>query len=112
MHTRTYSFKPPRGALAHRRLRAFCYHRGVRTPESLRAFAGRDFARVAALKEETWLAIARERGPEYGVLVAGELWLEARRLRPEGPSARERAADRRHHLRLIEALGKVAPRDR
>ena len=64
------------------------------------------------MKTETWLEAARRGGPARGLAVAGELWAEARALHPEGPDPRDRARDLAHHLRLIEALGRVPPCDR
>jgi hypothetical protein len=84
----------------------------MRDPAALRAFASRDWAAAARAKDRYWRDWKRARGPGAGILLGDELRRQVAAVRPDGPSARERAEDLATHLRVLEALGRVPPRDR
>jgi len=84
----------------------------MRDPAAFCAFARRDWASAARAKEIYWREWKRAHGPAAGILLGDELRRYALALRPAGPSERERADDHATHLTLIEALARVAPRDR
>jgi hypothetical protein len=84
----------------------------MRDPAALRAFARRDWAALARAKDLHWRDWKRAHGPAAGILLGDDLRRQALAMRPEGPSARERAEDLATHLRVIEALRRVPPRDR
>ncbi len=63
-------------------------------------------------KELYWRDWKRAHGPGAGLLVGDELRRHALAMRPGGPSESERAEDCAAHIRIIEALARVAPRNR
>jgi len=73
----------------------------------LRAYAGRDWHLVAALKREHW---ARElaRGPLATFEASEALRTHMCRLRPDWPSERERREDLEHHIALKRAIDRAA----
>jgi hypothetical protein len=78
----------------------------------IRAFVERDWQRVAAAKTAHWRDQKVGRSATQ-ILAAGEaLRRHARVMRPEWPSARERADDVAVHLRVSEALRAVGRRSR
>lgn len=79
-------------------------------PDDIRAFVNRDWDRVADAKTRTWLAAKGT--PADDLRMADDLRRHARRLRPDFPSARDRADDLQSHLRVIGALDAVGVRHR
>jgi hypothetical protein len=84
----------------------------MRDPAALREFARQDWAAVAVGKEVYWRDWKRAHGPGAGILLGDELRRHAVAVRPGGATERERAEDHAAHLTMIEALARVAPRDR
>jgi hypothetical protein len=72
--------------------------------DAIRAFALRDRAEVAAAKENWWAG----RGRAVALRAARALWAHARSVRPDWPTARDRAADLAHHVALKERLDRAA----
>lgn len=81
-------------------------------PDGIREFMQRDWARVADSKTTFWRE--RKRGQPVAELLtaADALRRHARALRPDWPSAQDRADDLAAHVRVSEALGAVAARSR
>lgn len=76
-------------------------------PRDIRAFAERDWARVAAAKTAHWRQQKRGRSATE-ILAAGDaLRRHARAVRPDWPTARDRAEDVAAHLRVSEGLRAV-----
>jgi hypothetical protein len=76
--------------------------------ESIRAFARRDRTSVDALKRAHHAARFREHGAAPGVALARALWVHARRVRPDWPTARDRAEDLAHHVGVKARLDRAA----
>lgn len=70
---------------------------------AIRAFASRDRTEVAAAKAAWW---ARA-DTEARFRAAHALWEHARRVRPDWPTADDRAADLAHHVRLKSLLDRA-----
>lgn len=66
----------------------------------IREFVNRSRGEVTAAKREHWASLHRTRGPAATVEASQALWQHMRRLRPEWPTARDRAVDLAHHLEL------------
>jgi len=64
----------------------------------------RDWSRIAELKRSRWADRRRRLGPAEGVRVAGEIYAQVRKARPDWPSDESRRADLRHHVALAERL--------
>ena len=79
--------------------------------EDLVEFATRDRSEVAAEKARYWIERKQRLGPAEGLRVAEELRRHVRQIRPDWPSEAERAEDLATHLRVAEALRRVAPID-
>ena len=78
----------------------------------IRAFAERDWQRVAAAKTAYWLDQKRGRTAAQ-ILAAGDaLRRHALTMRPDWPSARERADDLEMHRQVAEALRAVGRQSR
>jgi hypothetical protein len=84
----------------------------VRDPAAILEFVRRDWASFERSEAEYWRAYRQEQGPGAGIAVADELRRHLARVRPEWPTERERREDHETHLRVIEALRRVPPRDR
>jgi len=79
----------------------------------IREFVNRSRGEVAAAKREHWASLHRARGPAATVAASQALWQHMRRLRPDWPTARDRAVDLAHHLELkrkIDAAADVCAR--
>jgi hypothetical protein len=73
------------------------------------AFADpRRWEAVEKMTTAHWLARKRELGPIDGIRQAAQLWGLVQRLRPDWPTAADRAADLETHRRVSEGLGSVA----
>jgi hypothetical protein len=72
--------------------------------EKIRAFALRDRSAVAAAKEDWWAG----RGRAAALHASRALWAHARLVRPDWPTARDRADDLAHHVALKERLDRAA----
>lgn len=73
-----------------------------------RAFAQRDYALLERLKEEHRTRRHREQGADATVEVVSALFEHAREISPDFPSARYRAEDLEHHIRLKRLLDRAA----
>jgi hypothetical protein len=73
-------------------------------PDDIRAFAARDWTRLAKAKRTSWLQRKQHRSPAEILAIADALRRHARVIRPDWPSPRERDADLAAHQRLAEAL--------
>ena len=76
--------------------------------EAIRAFVRRDRARVEALKRAHHAKRYREQGAGPGMALAQGLWLHARRVRPQWPTAQDRADDLAHHIAVKARLDRAA----
>ena len=72
--------------------------------EDVRAFMRRDWAAVAEAKEAAWLDVRRVQGVAGVLRLADALRAHARQVRPDWPSADDRAEDLATHERVSEAL--------
>ncbi|MCC6664428.1 MAG: hypothetical protein IT375_11820 [Polyangiaceae bacterium] len=61
-------------------------------------------------KELYWRDHARCSGPASGIAIADELRRQVIAQRPDWPSGAERAEDHAAHLRVLDALSRVATR--
>jgi len=77
-------------------------------PKDLRAFAGRDWAAVAAGKRTRAAQLFRKDGPQPLLRAARALFEHARAVNPAWPGARERSADLEHHVHLKRLLDQAA----
>ena len=73
-------------------------------PDDLRAFAARDWARLAQSKRASWRARKQHRSAAELLAAADVLRRHARMIRPDWPSPRDRDADIATHRRVAEAL--------
>lgn len=78
------------------------------TREDLVRFARRDWAAVAAAKEQHWLRQKRSMSPADVLQMGDVLRRHARSVRADWPSADERRADHETHRRVGQALRAVA----
>jgi hypothetical protein len=78
--------------------------------EDLVAYAGRDWAAVAALKRRTWAELKRGMTPGDALALADELRRHAQALRPDWPTEEDRRADLAVHARVSESLRRVQPK--
>ncbi|MGH9204031.1 MAG: hypothetical protein ACRD2A_22625 [Vicinamibacterales bacterium] len=69
------------------------------------SFAHRDWSRIAASKARAWQS--EQRSPAEDLRVADQLRRYVRRVRPDWPSASDRAGDLACHRRVSRALGAV-----
>lgn len=79
--------------------------------EDLVEFATRDRSELAARKARYWVERKRRLGPAEGIRVAEELRRHVLRVRPDWPGEAARAQDLATHLRVAEALRRVASVD-
>jgi hypothetical protein len=75
---------------------------------AIRAFARRDRTAVQDLKRAYHARRYREHGAGPGVALAQGLWMHARRVRPDWPTAQDRADDLAHHIALKARLDRAA----
>jgi len=80
--------------------------------EQLLAFAHRDWSQVAEAKTAFWREAKRDQSVADLLAVGDLLRRHAQAVRPDWPSARDRAEDLAVHLRVSEALRAVAIRPR
>lgn len=78
----------------------------------IRAFAGRDWQRVADAKDAHWLVQKRDQSASQILAAGAELRRHALKIRRDWPSARERADDLEMHRRVSEALRAVGRQPR
>ncbi len=76
--------------------------------EDLRAYAGRAWHLVAALKREHWAREVARRGALATFEASEALRAHMCRLRPDWPSERERREDLEHHIALKRAIDRAA----
>jgi hypothetical protein len=76
-------------------------------PASIRAFADRDWAAVAASKTRYWADRFRDEGWAPAWHASNALLLDVRRARADYPSDDERERDRAAHLQLRRRLDRV-----
>jgi hypothetical protein len=77
-------------------------------PASIREFARRNRAEVEASKQRYWVQQYRTLGPARTVRASQALWQFVRRLRPDWPTARDRAEDLAHHIELKRRIDRTA----
>jgi hypothetical protein len=76
-------------------------------PEDLRAYANRDWASLARVKQDHWLA-ERQRASPLGLLdLTASLQAQAQLLNPSWPSSQERDEDLANHILVSAALRQV-----
>ncbi len=68
----------------------------------------RDRSAVERRKRTHWIRVYREQGPESTWRAGHALYDHARRVRPDYPTARDRASDLAHHVRLKELLDRAS----
>ena len=84
-----------------------CYDRRV-TPDDIRQFVDRDWAHIAAEKDRRWATAKKTAAGD--LRVADQLRHHVLSIRTDWPSADDRDADLRAHIRVTEALGAVSLR--
>ncbi len=72
--------------------------------DDLRSFAARDWRSVERAKERLWVERKKTLSPAEALAVAESLRLHVRSLRPDWPSAAERAEDAEAHARVSANL--------
>ncbi len=90
------------------RRRARPRYTGAVNREQLRAYAGRAWARAAALKQEHWAREFATRGPAATFEAAQALREHMRAVRPDWPTDEERREDLAHHVALKRAIDRAA----
>ena len=75
--------------------------------DDLIRFAARDWAAVAAAKQQDWLRRKRAMSPADILQLVDDMRRHARVLHPDGPSKADRAADLATHHRVGQALRAV-----
>jgi hypothetical protein len=73
----------------------------------IEAFAGRDWGLVEQAKRRFWSQRKRVLSPGEALAIAEGLRLHVRALRPDWPSAKERAEDLAVHARVAASLRSV-----
>jgi hypothetical protein len=76
--------------------------------DDLRAFANRDWKLVEEAKRRYWIERKRTLSPGESLAIAEGLRQHVRALRPDWPSAEERAEDVEVHARVSAALRSVS----
>lgn len=76
------------------------------------AYVQRDWEALARLKTATWLATRRRHGVAGAFRAADALRVQVLAQRPDWPTADERLEDVRTHVRVSQALRRVASRRR
>jgi hypothetical protein len=79
-------------------------------PAHLRAYVQRAWDRVAALKRSRWQQRRERLGAAEGFRVAGELYEQVKRTRPDWPTRESRSSDREFHICLSAQLRAVRTR--
>lgn len=74
----------------------------------MRAFANRDWDAIAKAKREHWARALNAAGPEALFRAAQYLREHARTVRPDWPSADDRARDLADHIKLKQLLDRAA----
>ena len=87
------------------------YDRAVDRADVL-AFARRDWARVAEMKDTFWRHRKRGRSAAEILALGDQLRRHAQALRPDWPSSADRTADLAVHRRVAEALHAAGRRPR
>lgn len=77
-------------------------------PASIREFARRNRAEVQESKQRYWAEQYRAHGPAGAIRTSQALWQYVRRLRPDWPTARERAEDLAHHVAVKRKIDRAA----
>jgi hypothetical protein len=77
------------------------------TNEEIRAFAGREWARVEESKRRYWAERKKVLSPAEALEVAEGLRRHVRAMRPDWPSPAERARDLEVHARVSASLRRV-----
>lgn len=77
-------------------------------PAALRAFALRPRDEVADLKVGWWADRHRETGGAANVSCARALYAHARAVRPDWPTAEDRAVDLAHHVALKAKIDRAS----
>lgn len=77
-------------------------------PASIQEFARRNRAEVRASKQRYWAEQYRALGPARTIGASQALWQYVRRLRPDWPTARDRAEDLAHHVELKRKIDRAA----
>lgn len=72
------------------------------------AFLKRDWGLVAASKEDYWADRKRRLGPGEGLRIGDELRRQVLAVRPEYPTAEDRAEDIACHARVAEMLRRAS----
>jgi hypothetical protein len=75
--------------------------------DELRAFANRDWKLVEEAKRRYWVERKRQLSPGESLAIVEDLRQHVRALRPDWPSAAERAEDIEVHARVSAALRSV-----
>lgn len=76
--------------------------------DALREFAGRRWREAAALDRRYWAERHRREGAAATIGASEVLRAHMRRLRPDWPTAADRAADFSHHVELKKLLERAA----
>jgi hypothetical protein len=82
------------------------------TRDHVAAFVARDWQRLARSKAAAWRAARHNRTTAELLAAADTLRRHARAVKPDWPTAADRAADLATHQRVSEALGAVTRRPR
>jgi hypothetical protein len=82
------------------------------SPEDFVHALRRDAATLARSKAFYWRDYKRRHGAAAGIRIADELRRQVATLRADWPSRRDRAEDHAAHLRVLNALERVAARRR
>jgi len=77
------------------------------TDEEIRAFAARDWSLVEELKARFWAERKARLSAAQALATGDSLYRHARALRPDWPSAEERADDLATHVRVSACLQRV-----
>lgn len=75
--------------------------------EDIEAFAGRDWGLVEQAKRRFWSQRKQTLSPGEALAIAEGLRLHVRALRPDWPSAKERAEDLEAHAQVAASLRRV-----
>jgi hypothetical protein len=75
---------------------------------SIREFALRNRAEVHASKQRYWAEQYRLHGSARTIRTSQALWQYMRRLRPDWPTARDRADDLAYHIGLKRKIDRAA----
>jgi hypothetical protein len=77
-------------------------------PAAVRGFVERDWERKAALKRRYWAERYRREGARATLEASRALREHLEIVRPDWPTAEDRAADLRHHQAFIAMLARAA----